>query len=32
MSGQVDLEGKTMEDVAAAWIDANEATWKAWAQ
>ena len=32
MSGQVDLKGKTMEDVAAAWIDANEATWKAWAQ
>ena len=29
--GQVDLEGKTMEEVAAAWIEANEAKWKAWA-
>ena len=25
MSGEVDLEGKTIEDVAAAWIAANEA-------
>jgi glycine betaine/proline transport system substrate-binding protein len=32
MSGQIDLEGKTPEDVAAAWIAENEATWKAWAQ
>jgi glycine betaine/proline transport system substrate-binding protein len=32
LSGQVDLEGKTPEDVAAAWIAENEATWKAWAQ
>ena len=32
MSGQVDLEGKTIEDVAADWIAANEAKWKAWAQ
>jgi glycine betaine/proline transport system substrate-binding protein len=32
LSGQVDLEGKTLEEVAAAWVDANEATWKAWAQ
>jgi glycine betaine/proline transport system substrate-binding protein len=32
MSGEVDLDGKTMEDVAAAWIDANEATWRAWAE
>ena len=32
LSGEVDLEGKTMEDVAAAWVDANEAKWKAWAQ
>ena len=31
MSGEVDLDGKTIEDVAAAWIAANEATWKAWA-
>ena len=32
MSGQVDLDGKTIEEVAAAWVDANEAKWKAWAQ
>jgi glycine betaine/proline transport system substrate-binding protein len=32
LSGQVDLEGKSLEEVAASWIDANEATWKAWAQ
>ena len=32
MSGQIDLDGKTPEDVAAAWIAENEATWKAWAQ
>jgi glycine betaine/proline transport system substrate-binding protein len=32
MSGKVDLEGKSIEDVAAEWIAANEATWKAWAQ
>ena len=32
MSGQIDLEGKTIEDVAAAWVAANEAKWKAWAQ
>ena len=32
LSGEVDLEGKSIEDVAAAWIDANEAKWKAWAQ
>ena len=32
MSGQVDLEGKTPEDVAAEWIAANEAKWKAWAE
>ena len=32
MSGQVDLDGKSIEDVAAAWIAANEAKWKAWAQ
>ena len=31
MSGEVDLDGKTIEDVAAAWIAANEADWKAWA-
>jgi len=32
MSGEVDLDGKTPEDVAAAWIAAHEADWKAWAQ
>ena len=32
LSGEVDLEGKTIEDVAAAWVDANEAKWKAWAE
>lgn len=32
LSGQVDLEGKSIDDVAAAWVDAHESTWKAWAQ
>jgi glycine betaine/proline transport system substrate-binding protein len=32
MSGQIDLDGKTIEEVAAAWVAANEAKWKAWAQ
>ena len=32
MSGEVDLEGKSIDDVAKAWVDANEAKWKAWAQ
>ncbi|MCB2136925.1 MAG: ABC transporter substrate-binding protein [Rhodobacteraceae bacterium] len=32
MSGQVDLDGKSIEEVASAWVDANEATWKAWAE
>lgn len=32
LSGQVDLDGKSIEEVAAAWVDANEAKWKAWAQ
>lgn len=31
MVGQVDLEGKSVEDVAKEWIDKNEATWKPWA-
>ena len=30
MSGEVDLDGKTIEDVAAAWVAANESTWRAW--
>ena len=32
MSGQVDLEGKSIEDVAAKWIADNEATWRAWSK
>ncbi|MBX3569401.1 MAG: ABC transporter substrate-binding protein [Rhizobiaceae bacterium] len=32
LSGEVDLDGKAPEDVAAAWIAANEATWKKWAE
>ena len=32
LSGQVDLDGKSIEDVAAAWVAANEKTWRAWAQ
>jgi glycine betaine/proline transport system substrate-binding protein len=32
LSGEVDLQGKTIEEVAAAWVSANEAKWKAWAQ
>ena len=31
MSGEVDLSGKKMEDVAAAWVDGHESIWKAWA-
>ena len=30
MIGEVDLDGKTIEDVVADWMAANEATWKAW--
>ncbi len=32
LSGEVDLDSKTIEEVAAAWIAANEAKWKAWAK
>jgi glycine betaine/proline transport system substrate-binding protein len=32
MSGEVDLDGKTIEEVAAAWVDANEAIWRKWAE
>jgi glycine betaine/proline transport system substrate-binding protein len=32
LSGEFDLDGKSIEDVAAAWIAANEAKWKGWAQ
>jgi glycine betaine/proline transport system substrate-binding protein len=31
MSGEVDLDGKSIEDVAAAWVAANTAKWQAWA-
>ena len=31
MSGEVDLNGKKIEEVADAWVAANEAKWKAWA-
>jgi glycine betaine/proline transport system substrate-binding protein len=32
LSGQVDLEGKSLDEVAAKWVTDHEATWKAWAQ
>jgi glycine betaine/proline transport system substrate-binding protein len=32
LGGQVDLDGKTIEEVAEAWIAANEAKWQAWAK
>jgi glycine betaine/proline transport system substrate-binding protein len=32
MSGKIDLDGMSPEDVAAEWIAANEATWKKWAE
>ncbi len=30
LAGQVDLDGKTIEDVAEAWVKANESKWRAW--
>jgi glycine betaine/proline transport system substrate-binding protein len=30
LAGQVDLENKPVEEVAEAWIDANESKWRAW--
>ena len=30
LAGEVDLNGKTIEDVAQAWVDNNEAKWKPW--
>ncbi len=30
MAGEVDLQGKSIDDVAAAWVAANEAKWKPW--
>ena len=32
MSGQVDLDGKPIDEVTQAWIAANESKWMAWAQ
>ncbi|MGQ0457788.1 MAG: ABC transporter substrate-binding protein [Hyphomicrobium sp.] len=32
LSGEVDLNEKSIDDVAAAWIAANEAKWQAWAK
>jgi glycine betaine/proline transport system substrate-binding protein len=31
LAGQVDLDGKSIEEVAEAWVNANEAKWRAWA-
>ncbi len=30
LAGQVDLDGKTIEDVAEAWVNANESKWRGW--
>lgn len=30
LAAKVDLDGKTVEDVANEWVDANEAVWKPW--
>ncbi len=32
LSGQVDLESKSIDEVAAAWVTANEAKWREWAK
>ncbi len=32
MVGEVDLDGKSVDDVVEAWIKANEGTWTAWTQ
>ena len=32
LSGQVDLENKSIDDVAASWVAAHEAEWKEWAK
>ena len=32
MSGEVDLGGKSIDDVAKAWVDSHESTWQAWAK
>lgn len=31
LGGQVDLDGKSIEEVAEAWINANESKWRGWA-
>ena len=31
LAGQVDLDGKSIEEVAEAWVNANEAKWRSWA-
>lgn len=32
MVGEVDLDGKSVEDVVEAWLNANKDTWSAWTQ
>jgi glycine betaine/proline transport system substrate-binding protein len=32
MVAEVDLEGKTIDDVAEAWVTENEASWRKWAE
>jgi glycine betaine/proline transport system substrate-binding protein len=32
LSGQVDLQSKSIDEVAAAWVAANEPKWRAWAK
>ena len=32
MSGEADLGGKSIDDVANAWIEANQSVWQAWAK
>jgi glycine betaine/proline transport system substrate-binding protein len=32
MRGEVDLDGKSLDDVAAAWVASHEAQWKEWAK
>jgi glycine betaine/proline transport system substrate-binding protein len=31
MTAEVDLEGKSVREVALQWLKSNEATWKSWA-
>jgi len=32
MSGEADLGGKSIDDVANAWVEANQSVWEAWAK